>query len=92
MELKCFGLKWKYFKTFDIVLQFHIWTYLKIFKYLGHSIISHSFGVIIISKSFEIDKALFRNSEIGPKLITFGAINSFIKFWGQTIILENSAL
>ena len=33
MELKYFGLKSKYFKTFDIDLKFHIWTYLKLFKY-----------------------------------------------------------
>ena len=66
MELKYFGLKWKYFKIFDSVLNFefgHIWNYLNI---LGHSIISHSLGEIIISKSFGIDKVIFRNSKIGP--------------------------
>ena len=66
MELKCFGLKWMYFRTFDIVLNFGfgpIWNYLNI---LGHSIISHSLGEIIILKSFGIGKALFKNSEIGP--------------------------
>ena len=54
-----------YFRTFDIVLNFGfgpIWNYLNI---LGHSIISHSLGEIIISKSFGIDKVIFRNSEIG---------------------------
>ena len=33
MELKYFGLKWKYFKIFDIVFKFQILIYLKLFKY-----------------------------------------------------------
>ena len=66
MELKCFGLKWKYFKTFDIVLNFGFGPIWKSLNVLGHFIISHSLGEIIISESFGIDKALFRNSEIGP--------------------------
>ena len=56
-----------------------------------HSIL----GYTIISKNFGINKTLLRNSEIGPICKVskrFGPSYNFIKFWGQTVILENSAL